>query len=200
MQAITFYSTKRLSWQLFDLILRTWNSSCDKTETPGTSVISLYQPGVWNATPSAWHYKVSLFWYLKNTKSNFTDKIKNAVSQSHIHVYMFFQSYHLNELLIDKWALDWSPQGSPFLPRIECFHMTSRRPYWCPKTMKRRPCWCPKPILWELNSFLMQTLSFVPTICIDAGHVSENTLLTTHVLTFTRLYTLLFCRNAQFSN
>ena len=44
---------------------------------------------------------------------------------------------------------------------IECFHMTSRRPYWCPKTMKRRPCWCPKPILWELNSFLMQTLSFV---------------------------------------
>ena len=39
--------------------------------------------------------------------------------------------------------------------------MTSRRPYWCPKTMKRRPCWCPKPILWELKSFLMQTLSFV---------------------------------------
>ena len=45
---------------------------------------------------------------------------------------------------------------------MECFHMTSRRPYWCPKTMKRRPCWCPKPVLWELNSFLMQTLSFVP--------------------------------------
>ena len=45
---------------------------------------------------------------------------------------------------------------------IECFHMTSRRPYWCPRTMKRRPCWCPKPVLWELNSFLMQTLSFVP--------------------------------------
>ena len=45
---------------------------------------------------------------------------------------------------------------------IECFHMTPRRPYWCPKTMKWRPCWCPKPILWELNSFLMQTLSFVP--------------------------------------
>ena len=45
---------------------------------------------------------------------------------------------------------------------IECFHMTSRRPYWCPKTMKQRPCWCPKLIFWELNSFLMQTLSFVP--------------------------------------
>ena len=45
---------------------------------------------------------------------------------------------------------------------IECFHMTSQRPYRCPKTMKRRPCWCPKPILRELYSFLMQTLSFVP--------------------------------------
>ena len=45
---------------------------------------------------------------------------------------------------------------------IECFYMTSLWPYWCPKTMKRRPCWCPKPILWELNSFRMQTLSFVP--------------------------------------
>ena len=28
---------------------------------------------------------------------------------------------------------------------IECFHMTSRRPYWWPKTMKRRPCWRRKP-------------------------------------------------------
>ena len=45
---------------------------------------------------------------------------------------------------------------------IECFHVTSRQPYWCPKTMKRRPCWCPKPILWEFSSFLMQTLSVVP--------------------------------------
>ena len=49
-----------------------------------------------------------------------------------------------------------------FSQHIECFHMTSRWPYWCPKTIKRRPCWCPKPVLWELNSFLMQTLSFVP--------------------------------------
>ena len=45
---------------------------------------------------------------------------------------------------------------------IECFHMTSRWPYWCPKTMKRPPCWCPKPVLWDLNSFLMEMLSFVP--------------------------------------
>ena len=45
---------------------------------------------------------------------------------------------------------------------IECFHMTSRRSYWCPQTMKWQQCWCPKLILWELNSFLTQTLSFVP--------------------------------------
>ena len=44
----------------------------------------------------------------------------------------------------------------------ECFHMRSCRPYWCPKTMKRQPCWCSKLILSEWNSFLMQTLSFVP--------------------------------------
>ena len=33
---------------------------------------------------------------------------------------------------------------------IECFHMTSRRPYWCPKS-----------ILWELNSFLRQLERFL---------------------------------------
>ena len=45
---------------------------------------------------------------------------------------------------------------------IERFYMSSWWPYWCFKTMKRLPCWCSKPILWELNSFLMQTLSNVP--------------------------------------
>ena len=44
---------------------------------------------------------------------------------------------------------------------IKRFHVTSRRPYWCSKTMKWRPCWCTKPDLWELSSFLMQTFSFV---------------------------------------
>ena len=47
------------------------------------------------------------------------------------------------------------------LHSIEHFHMTSRRPYWCSKTIKRRPCWSTKQILWELNSFLMSTLHFV---------------------------------------
>ena len=51
--------------------------------------------------------------------------------------------------------------------------MTSRRPYWCPKTKKWWPCWFPRPILWELNSFLTQTLSFVPVNlhrCGGGGH------------------------------
>ena len=39
--------------------------------------------------------------------------------------------------------------------------------------MKWRPCWCPKAVLWELNSFLMPTLSFVP-INLHTGHVGEN--------------------------
>ena len=57
--------------------------------------------------------------------------------------------------------------------------MTSQRPYWCPKTMKRRPCWCPKQIPWELTLFLCKRLLLFLEICIDADHVSENTLLGT---------------------
>ena len=45
----------------------------------------------------------------------------------------------------------WFVGGKTRKLAIECFHMTSRRPYWCHK-----------PILWTLNSFLMQTISFVP--------------------------------------
>ena len=44
--------------------------------------------------------------------------------------------------------------------------------------MKWRPCWCPKPVLWELNSFLMPTLSFVP-MNLHTGHVGENALFAT---------------------
>ena len=49
-----------------------------------------------------------------------------------------------------------------WISSIECFHMTSRGQYCCRKTMKRRPLLCPEPILWELNTFVMQMLSFVP--------------------------------------
>ena len=35
------------------------------------------------------------------------------------------------------------------------FRMKSRRPYWCPKTLKRRPCWCPSsPVGVELFSYV----------------------------------------------
>ena len=52
---------------------------------------------------------------------------------------------------------------------IECFHVISRRPYWCPKTMKRRPYWVSQtsPMRVELFSYaneIMPTLSFVPII------------------------------------
>ena len=67
----------------------------------------------------------------------------------------YWQNLNQNTLL--KQTCYFLVSGTP----IECFHMTSRRPYWCPETMKWRPCWCPKRVLWELNSFLMQTLSFV---------------------------------------
>ena len=52
------------------------------------------------------------------------------------------------------WDLHTSKRGLS----IESFHMTSRQPYLCSKNSQTAA----KPILWELNSFLMWTLSFVP--------------------------------------
>ena len=68
----------------------------------------------------------------------------------------FFRSLPIYVPVISIWF------SSTCSESIELFHMTSWRPYWCSKTMKQRPCWCNKKILWELNSFLMWTLSFVP--------------------------------------
>ena len=73
---------------------------------------------------------------------------------------LFWSRYSFVTHSIDAKPRDWGLARSAY--SIECFHMTSRWPHWCPKTMKRRPRWCPKQVLWELNSFLMQTLSFVP--------------------------------------
>ena len=42
---------------------------------------------------------------------------------------------------------------------------------------ERRACCCPKPIPWELQSFLMKTISFSCNLFgIKAGHVTENAL------------------------
>ena len=54
-----------------------------------------------------------------------------------------------------------APLSHNFRLFIEFSHDVTVAIYWCPKTMKRRPCWCLKAILWKLNSFVMQTLSFV---------------------------------------
>ena len=70
---------------------------------------------------------------------------------------------HFWALAVKKWSV---AKTFPYCTRteqtIECFHMTSQRPYWCPRTMKRRPCWCPKPVPRVLNAFFMQALPFVP--------------------------------------
>ena len=42
--------------------------------------------------------------------------------------------------------------------------------------MKRLPCWCPKPISGSRTLFLCKLYLLVQQICIDAGHVSENTI------------------------
>ena len=102
------------------------------------------------------------FLILNNMKSSV-----HKLHKSYVNVYLLsFQNEYLDKKVfsvpssLPRLALGYL-QASLIIP-IECFHMTSRQPYWCPKTMKRRPCWCSKPVLWELNSFLMQTLSFVP--------------------------------------
>ena len=95
--------------------------------------------------------------------SDSCNRVKGRQKYSLLNVFVRSKRLQFSQLLIEtNCSIRWihSYQCST-LRLIECFHMTSRRPYWCPKTMKRRPCWCPKPILWGLNSFLMQTLYFV---------------------------------------
>ena len=65
---------------------------------------------------------------------------------------MFKDLMILTELIL---KVDLIERKEKIFVNIERFHMTSRRPYWCSKTIKRRPCWCSKPIRSELNSFLM---------------------------------------------
>ena len=58
---------------------------------------------------------------------------------------------------------------------IDCterFHMTSRQPYWCSKTMKRLPRWCSKPVLCERNLLHMLKLSLVPINLYSCGSLN----------------------------
>ena len=68
-----------------------------------------------------------------------------------------FQSsfrFHLRPAGFMGKSLDHSSCRIKLWQRIERFHMTSRRPCWCSE-----PGW---ENVWELKSFLMQTLRFVP--------------------------------------
>ena len=106
---------------------------------------SFWKWGFWNSEVA--HCKYSNGMYISQQPS---DRNKKLYVPSYLLAYCYF-------ILLERFHL------KSFLGiGIERFRMTPRRPYWCPKTMKRWPCWCPKPVLWELNSFLMQTLSFVP--------------------------------------
>ena len=65
-------------------------------------------------------------------------------------------SSHENVLYFSRFVMAETNCGIAVMlgmPLIECFYMTSQRPYWCPKTIKLRSCWCPKPLLWEFNLF-----------------------------------------------
>ena len=64
--------------------------------------------------------------------------------------FLFVYCINIRKTSIRRWA---------FVPE-QCFYMTSRPPYWCPKTMRQRPCWCPKPVLRDFNFFLWRR-SFV---------------------------------------
>ena len=78
-------------------------------------------------------------------------------------------------------STEQSPATEKRLIYIERFYVTSRPPYLCSKTMKRRPCWCSKAVLSlsceSRTLFRMLKLSFVPTNCVTAGHVTEDDLL-----------------------
>ena len=131
---IAFYRTKRLFWQLFDLILRTWNSSCDKTET--LSLFSLQFILAWCLECDTSQHGITTllcFDILRIQRVISMTKLKTRYQN---HIYMFTCSSNpaiLNQLLIDQWALDWSPQGSPFLPRIDHtrsnFHVSVYTPF-----------------------------------------------------------------------
>ena len=93
--------------------------------------------------------------------------------QAQIH---FFRGNSFCVLLMVK--VDLLQKGFAFVfalvKSIECFHVTSRPPYWFPKTMKRRPC--SKLVLCETKFSYANAFFLFQKICLDAGHVSENAL------------------------
>ena len=139
---IAFYRTKRLFWQLFDLILRTWNSSCDKTETLWD--FSLLFILAWCLECDTSQHGITTilcFDILRIQRVISMTKLKTRYQN---HIYMFTCSSN-PAILINYWLTNGPWIG---LPREAPFYRV----------------------------------------------------LITHVLTFTRLYTLPFCKNVQFLN
>ena len=58
----------------------------------------------------------------------------------------------------------------------ECFHMTSRRPYWCLKQWNGGHVSVPNQSCGSWILFLCKHFLLCQYICIDAGYVSENAL------------------------
>ena len=56
----------------------------------------------------------------------------------------------------------WIRVASNFIALIERFHVTSRRPYWCSKTIKRRPCWCSNQSSGSWSLFLCKHFPLFP--------------------------------------
>ena len=69
-----------------------------------------------------------------------------------IHQFIWSTTFRV---ISDHWSQSGSSQRNA---PVECFHMTSRRSYWCPKTMKRRPCWCPNQSCGSRTFFLCKRL------------------------------------------
>jgi hypothetical protein len=85
-----------------------------------------------------WHFLLEFFTEISDC-TQFTggilvqlveNKLQNKTSCMNVKVY--------NNILMES---------TDIVVAIDRFHLTSRRPYWCTKTMKWRPYWC---TVWEL--------------------------------------------------
>ena len=79
----------------------------------------------------------------------------------------FMIDYIMETSATRRWAFSFTVQTCTGAVTIECFHMTSWRPYFC----------VPNQSSGSWNLFVRKGFLLFQQICIDAGHVSENTLL-----------------------
>ena len=103
----------------------------------------------------------------------------NEIIKSRINNRDNFSLLHLNirslQANLDRLTELLSCLSSQFsVIAIDRFHLTSRRPYWCTKTMKWRPYWC---TVRELAlSYSNISYCFTTPLGPATDHVSENDL------------------------